>query len=419
MAVENLSGIFQIVSRILAASWWMLLPLIFFPIFLESWLMFIRFNFIIKIKWKLLEIKIPREILKTPKAMEQVFTTLYNMYDKKKFLDVWWKGEVQEWASFELTGSAGQIHFYMRVPEKYRNMAESAIYAQYPDVEIVEIDDYIDLVPSVLPNKIFNLFGANFVLARDSSYPIRTYEYFEERVKEKRLDPMAVVTEAMAKTEKDEMAWLQFLIRPVGDEWKEEGVKLAVKLFGRKESKERTFSENLVEFFANLIKAPFVHPVWSEEKNERSPGEINILTPGEKDAVAAIENKISKYGFETIIKFIYIDKADSFTMHNVPSILGAFRQFNTQNLNAFKIDSKTLTKTKAPFKARKLYIRKRRIFDAYRLRFFPIMRKKFSILNTEELATIFHFPTIFVEAPTLQRLESKRGEPPAELPIGE
>jgi len=135
--------------------------------------------------------------------------------------------------------------------------------------------------------------------------------------------------------------------------------------------------------------------------------------------VAAIENKISKYGFETIIKFIYIDKADSFTMHNVPSILGAFRQFNTQNLNAFKIDSKTLTKTKAPFKARKLYIRKRRIFDAYRLRFFPIMRKKFSILNTEELATIFHFPTIFVEAPTLQRLESKRGEPPAELPIGE
>ena len=138
------------------------------------------------------------------------------------------------------------------------------------------------------------------------------------------------------------------------------------------------------------------------------------MTSGEKDVVAAIENKISKLGFESVIRFVYIDKAASFTRSNISAVLGALRQFNTQNLNALKPDGLVTTKTKHPFKARKLYFRKRRIFDTYKLRLFP---KKFSILNIEELATVYHYPTIFVEAPTLKRLESRRGEPPAELPI--
>ncbi|MDP3052602.1 MAG: hypothetical protein Q8N22_01440 [bacterium] len=415
MAADNLNGILQIVFRILAASWWIVLPLVLLFIFLDFWLMTVRRGYMLKIKWKLLEIKIPREILKTPKAMEQVFAAAHAIYSgKMKFWDKWWKGKVDDWMSFELVGNAGKIHFYIRVAEPFRNLLESAIYAQYPDVEIVESEDYDGLLPSILPDKVYDVWGTNFILARENAYPIRTYPYFEEKVEEQRLDPIAAITETISKLKEDEMIWLQFLIRPTGDEWKKEGEKITDKLIGRKADKERTLLEELGEFFLNLIKAPAVHPVWSEENKESSPA--GPLTPGEKDVIKAVEEKISKLGFEAALRFVYIDKADAFTRSNVSAIQGALWQFNTQNLNAFKADGSVTTKADFPFKAQKIFYRKRRIFDGYKARSFP---KKFSIFNTEELATVYHFPTTSVEAPTLHRLESRRGEPPAELPIVE
>lgn len=421
MAADNLSGILQNVFYVLAATWWIVLPLVLLFIFLDFWLMFVRRTTILKIKWKLLEIKLPKEILKTPKAMELVFSSVHSIYSKIKFFDKWLKGKLQNWMTFELVGHAGGVHFYIRTPEEFRNLVESAIYAQYPDAEIIEAEDYVDLLPMVLPDKTYDLWGTNFILAKKDAYPIRTYEYFEERVKEKRLDPMAAITEAMSKAKSDEMAWLQLLVRPADDEWQKEGQGLINKLIGRKEDVERTIWGDLDEFLRNLIKAPVSHPTWTTGGSEGSPGDLNVLTPGERDVVAAMENKISKLGFESLIRFVYIDKAESFSRGNISAITGAFRQFNTQNLNAFKPDPGTTTKTKHPFKERKLYFRKRRMYDAYRLRFFPVALKdkKMPILNTEELATVYHFPTTFVEAPTLQRLESRRGEPPAELPLVE
>ena len=406
------------IFRILEVGWWLILPLFLLFVFLDFWLKMVRRVFILKIPWKLLEIKIPREILKTPKAMEQVFAAVHSIKTKIRFFDKWWKGKVQNWMSFELTGQAGGVHFYVRTPEEFRNLTESAIYAQYPDAEIIEVEDYVDLLPSVLPNKIYDLWGANYILAKEDAYPIRTYEYFEERVKEKRLDPMAAVTEALSKTKEDEMGWLQILVRPIDDDWKKEGEKLIGKLTGRKSARDRTLLEDLEEFIINLIKAPFTPPVWSDGE-EGSKGEVGSLTPGEKDVVAAMENKISKLGFEAIVRFVYIDKAASFSRDNVAAVTGALQQFNTQNLNAFKSHPTTATKTFQPFKEHKLYYRKRKIFDDYRLRKFPspLKLKKIPILNTEELATIYHPPTTFVEAPTLRRLESRRGEPPAGLPI--
>lgn len=395
------------------------MPLFFLFIFLDFWLMNVRREYISKIKWKLLEIKIPREILKSPKAMEIVFAALHSIQSGIKFFDKWIKGQVPGWMTFEMTGHAGGVHFYVRIPEQFRNLVESAIYSQYPNTEIIEVEDYVDLPPSILPNKIYDVWGTNLILAKKDAYPIQTYEYFEEKMKEKRLDPTATLIEALSKNNKDEMSWLQILIRPVDDKWKKEAQKEINKLIGREEGIGRTAWGELEEFFRNLIKAPIIHPTWSDGKTEDSGGGLSALTAGEKDIVAAIENKISKLGFETLVRFVYIDKADSFTRGNISAVTGAFKQFNTQHLNAFKADSHTAIKASQPFKERKLYLLKRRIYDSYRLRFFPVFFKvkKMPILNTEELATIYHFPTTFVEAPTLQRLDSRRGEPPAELPL--
>jgi hypothetical protein len=142
-----------------------------------------------------------------------------------------------------------------------------------------------------------------------------------------------------------------------------------------------------------------------------------FMTEGEKEVIKAIEQKISKLGFETNIRFIYIDRRDSFTRANVSAITGAFRQFNTQNLNGFRPDISTLPKITsrfAFFKALREEMRKRALFSNYRSR---IMNPKVSVLNIEELATIYHPPIVAVAAPMLRRIESRKGEPPPTLPI--
>src|SRR3990167_1043110 len=62
------------------------------------WLIRIRKKFIDKMEWVILEVKIPKENLKSPKAMEQVFASLHGSYSfSLKWIDKWWYGKVEDW----------------------------------------------------------------------------------------------------------------------------------------------------------------------------------------------------------------------------------------------------------------------------------------------------------------------------------
>lgn len=419
MPLEIINGIYQSLLQVLSVSWWFVLPLTFFFIFWDLWVIYVQLEYAKRIPWVLLEIKVPREILKTPKAMEQIFAVVHATYTfGLKFWEKYWEGKLETWMSFELVGYAGGVYFFIRTPANYRNLVESAVYSQYPDAEITEREDYVDLLPSVLPNKMYDLWGTDLILAREDAYPIRTHPFFEETVEEKRLDPLAAVTEAMSRLKEGEMIWLQLLIRPTDDRWKKKAEALIAKLIGKKAPRK---PPGLIEwiglFMTNFLVAFRGEPKWPFAEEAKKEGPVNLvqfMTPGEKDVLQAIEEKVSKLGFESALRFVYIDKRESFTRANVAAVMGAFRQFNTQNLNSFRANPATITITKHPFKGRKLHAKKRRLFDMYRLRMFP---RKFSVLNIEELATIYHFPTMFVEAPMLRRVESKKGEPPLTLPV--
>lgn len=425
-------GIVNSIWEVWKAGWWLFLPLFLFPIWQDFWVWGLnrlwKLNKVFK-KSVLLEIKVPRNIEKTPKAMENVFGMLHGIRYKGNpgFEDIYFKGEALRWFTCELVGYAGEVHFYIHCESQFRNLVESAIYSEYPDIEITEVEDYIKHMPDVLPNDIYNLEGWDFVLAEPNPYPIKTYEFFEANVPEQRLDPVASITEVMSRLKAGEAIWLQYLIRPVGDKWKAEGEKIRDAMMKREEKKEKSgllgsMIEGLWNFSKNLSVAVIKHPEWpGQEKKEREFKITEFLSPGEREDVEAIENKISKLGFETAIRFIYIDRRDSFTHQNIASVIGAFRQFNTQNLNAFKKLSGTdtyVTSRKLTYKRimrnRRIDFRRRILYDIYKKRWFP---PKFSILNTEELATIFHFPILTVKAPLLRRLETRKGEPPAGLPV--
>ncbi len=404
--------------------WWVVIPLALFFAFSRAWLFYKEERFKNDIKWVLLELTAPREVPQTAKAMEQVFATVHGMYSfGVSFYKKWFKGVVEQWASFEVAGRAGAVHFYIRIPEGYRDMIESVVYAHYPDVEISLVpdeDDYVRSFPADLPNEEYTLFGSELALVREDGYPLRTYPEFEEREEERRVDPIGAITEVMSRLERSEAAWIQILIRPTGTEWTKKAQEVIDIVLGKKKpEKKMKFSEwagkqgqNVGEFGQNLLKAPFVVPEWGggkEEKKEEKGG----LTEGNKRIIEAVEHKMSKIGFEGGIRFVYIDRKDAFTGSNSTALMGVFRQFSTLNLNALGVNKETMTTAKQPFKNLKTDRKRRKLYAHYRARDFV---RKFNIYNAEELATLFHFPITGVKSPMLQRIEARKSSPPADLP---
>lgn len=404
----------------MAATWWFILPVALFLVFQALWLFYIQSLYGKSISWMLLEVKIAKNIETTPKAMETVFASISAIdVHGITFFEKWWKGEVQNKISFELVGYAGGVYFYVYTPVNFRNLVEASIYAQYPDAEIKPAEDYTKLMPASLPNATYDLYGVDLVLVRDEAYPILMYEHFEDKEDERRLDPIAGLMEAMSKLKAGEMMWIQMILEPAPEDWKKNGELVVQKLLGLELTKKPGIFSYILEALNNIVSSisfstdPATPPVRELARDPVS--KINSMTKGQKDVVEAIEHKLSKLGFKTTIRFIYIDEREHFSRVNVAAVSGAYSQFSTMHLNGFKPHKPTMTKAKGLFKQSRLLKKKANLFMFYKTREFS---EKTYVLNIEELATIYHFPAMFVGAPKLQRIEAKKSEPPANLPIG-
>jgi len=432
-----MSLLLGIIIKILSLTWWFILPIVLFIVFWKLWVLFIREKYVRGIKWSLFEVKIPKEILKTPKAMEQIFSQIYggSYAYGFKWLDEYWDGKIEKWLSFEMVGRAGSIHFFIYAPSGYKNLLRSSIYSQYPDAEISEAEDYMKDYPEILPNQTYDLWGAEFKLAKAAPYPIRVYSFFEENQEEKRIDPLSAIFEAMSQLKADETIILQSIICPTsglnGDDWVKEGKEIIENIADKTKAKAKSTKQNsATEFLKNLVMAPAEAPTWGEPKTETKDTPSKSLRPDERDVIESVAGKISKSGFRTNIRFLFIDKKDSFSSANIAAVTGAFNQFNTQDLNAFKLTNKTgvsnsfLMRIFPDWKKKKAFVKKRKIYDACRRRQLFLNPYEFdirnlSLLNIEELATIYHYPitTATFEAPTIRRVTAKTGGAPAGLPI--
>jgi len=372
-----------------------------------------------------LEVKVPQQVLRPLRAMENVFNAIWGTYDppsnwKPKHFD----GKSILGASYELAGIDGVPHFFIRLPSSNRKLIESAIYSQYPEVEITEVPDYTKNVPANVPNKDWDIWGCDFMPLKSSVYPLKTYEqFFEEspqtNKEEKRIDPLSSFFETISRMEKGEQIWIQLIAAPIGVkeiDYAKAGRKEADKLSKRP---EKPVQKPLLYDFWNLL----IHGIPpSQPKEEESflPPEMK-LTSGERDVVSAIERKATKICYNTVIRYLYAANRKVFFGAAKGYGVSFFAQFSTQDLNGLKPWKKTITKIHAPdlFTARRLYLRKRDLFDKYVRRdsAFEPYAGGTTLLSTEELATMFHFPGIEV-APTLalKRIETKKGAPPAELP---
>ncbi len=412
-------------TEFILTLWWIPIAIAIIWVARNIWLIFKIADYIEAIEWVTLEVRIPKDNLKTIKAMEQVFASLHGTYSYGiKRWDRYFKGKVEDWMSLEIAGFSHGVHFYIRCPTKYRKLVETAFFSQYPDAEIEEAEDYTGLLPANLPNNDFDIFGTDFVLARDNAYPIKTYPAFEHPVvEEQSLDPIATIAEVMSNLKNNELIWLQLLVRPTGNEWTKTAKALIDRLTGK--GKGGGFFDSIIEFVRNLLMAPLELPVWGGGDKPVAPAER--LTPGKQDIIKAIEAKLGKLHFEALLRFIYIDKKDEFTDENITAVMGSIRQFAALEMNSFRPNLKTMTIPRAVgklFRKERLSRRKQLLYWHYLNRDMPQLSPfrfplKFqaSIFCTEELATVYHPPLSVVTPTKLKVLESRKGGAPVNLPV--
>lgn len=444
--------IFSYFWQLIKVWWWIPLPFLLWKPFLYFWLWW-RNEIWIATSYKpiLLEIKIPKEILKPIRAMENVITALHGIiYQPPDWWEKWIDGQFQTSLSFDIVSIGGQIHFYIRVHSPYRQAVEAAIYSQYPKAEIQEVDDYIRNVPPDIPNKEWNLWATDYLLARPNPYPIKTYPKFEaeqEKEPERIVDPIANLLEGLSKIKPDEQFWIQIRATPLAQpgqnpayaHFLKEGEEIRDKIAKRPAKvKPKPMIKEAAEI---LIPTPpevaqiLISGKPAEKSTQKPKGELLVapeltMTPGEKEIVTAIENKLSKPVFACGIRFIYLGKRESFFTPNIRLIFNFFQCYNTANMNALYPWGNALTKIKKSWflplnliRDRRDYLRRRILFRQYCNRvnyLFPRIGgdKGIFILNTEELASLFHFPSWRVApAPGLARLEEKKEAPPPGLPV--
>lgn len=123
-----------------------------------------------------------------------------------------------------------------------------------------------------------------------------------------------------------------------------------------------------------------------------------------------------KLAFNTGIRFFYVAPRDMFQKTRSSEIMAGFKQFNTMHLNGFKGNS-----DRAPKEGK--YFFKKRVERYRKIKFYEDFKKRKKspmqtfTFNTEELATIYHFPGTGVTAPSMPRVGATKGQPPTNLPI--
>ena len=410
---------------------WLVIYLFFVWVATLYWLDFRKKAFHAKREFVLLAIDVPVDNEQSPKAVENIFSQFTAILTGPSFLEKYIDGKHQEWISLEIVSIDGYVQFLIRINEKLRDVVEIAVYAQYPDCEITEIEDYVNNVPQEYPDPNYKLFGAEMLLGKDTAYPIKTYIEFEHSLSQELKDPMAALLETLGMLKPGEQTWLQICITPVLDKvWvKKYSTKLINKLLGKKEPPEKS------KLWVRILLFPLrgiakIIDMFSGGggggKDSSGGGDSEILkspmlalTPGERDVVEAVERKASKMGFLTKFRLVYVGKKEVFHKpRGFASVFGAIRQFSTQNLNFFMPDMSTLTDWDYFFKQREINNRRNYLMSKY------VNRKNWSgsngygfILNTEELASLYHFPMSTVKTPLLKRTMGKKTEPPIGLPV--
>ncbi|MFA6105314.1 MAG: hypothetical protein WC725_01795 [Patescibacteria group bacterium] len=377
-------------------------------------------------KYAVLAVDVPPLFVQTPKAVEQIFAHLTGSLIHSNIEDKFIVGRKQKNFSIEIISIEGYIQFLIRTEVEFRDLVEASIYAQYPEAEITEVEDYVINLPDKFPDENYDVMGVEYKLAKADAYPIRTYPEFEYSLSKDAVfsDPMAAILENFTRLGHGENLWAQIILEPVDSSWKEKAIALAKELMTGGGGHGHGGGNPVLNFINGFLTqlGKDVHSAlitWEFDVahgDDHAKDEKVVLEPGTKKAVEAIEDKLSKIGFKTKLRVLYGARKEVFNpSHCLDGFTGAMNQFHMQNHNA--IVPAGATHAHYDSSHVKSNVMKTSFMKAYRDRKMKWGKTDGYVLNIEELATLWHFPLPFVKTPLLHKAGAKRSEPPSGLPV--
>jgi len=367
----------------LLLQWYIWIPIVLILAYF-TWRNYRQVEVIKDIESDLLILEIPKANDKSELAAEQLFASLHGILRDKNELTL--NNGIQEHLSFEIASVNGQIRFYAWVPRTLRSFVEGQIYSQYPSVQIRKAEAEEDYITHETQHSV--VYSSEITLTDSEMLPVKTFQNFE-------VDPLAGITGALAKLESTgEEVWIQILARPIADEWHKASSRWIKDV---KNGKKPLSLNNLnLQWLGELLKALWQPPEAGKVGATVAPKEVSER---DKTRIAEAEKKATKLGYKVKIRLVYLGESNANARLRMQAIVGTFKQFNSTNLNGFKMSGASFAKED---------------LSGYRARSFG---SGGFILNIEELASVFHLPHTNVETPNVVWASSKTAEPPSKLPI--
>jgi len=304
-------------------------------------------------------------------VMEQLYSSFSNIHSKgwNKFI----YGEPYISLEMAVHHVGEEIFFYIAVPTAYEQIFEKQVHGFFPNAEVEKVKDYNIFNPDGVS------IGAYVKLYTNPMLPFKTYQNLQA-------DPLSEIATSLSKLDKEgEGAAIQILMKP---SHKNEVRSLAQKV-ARNMQGGLSF-EKALSFARNpKIKIP------------ESELQSRVVTPFEEEVIGGIQSKATKPVFDTNIRIVVSAGSEMKAKQLLADIEGSLVQFTAQEMNSLKVvnvTSRALDKLLFNFSFR--------LFD----------ESHSTLLSSEEVTSLYHFPLAFTLAPRIKFLKAKASEPPTNLP---
>lgn len=279
--------------------------------------------------------------------------------------------------SFEIIGTKGFVHFYAAVPVTLVEVVKQAVVSAYPSARLEEVAEHNIFSPV---GKLSGTMGGELTLKENYAYPIATYQDLKR-------DAMQSLLNSLASLDKEDGVGIQIMMRPTSFDWRKNAAAVASKKRKGKGGSVTAFGL-LKEFITAFTKPP-------EEKDGK--GDLSGI---DQSLVEAIENKTKYPGYEVLIRIVASSNISQRSQAIMNNIVASFALYDAPGKNGFKF---------TPAKDIERFV------TAYIMRFFP-QDNTSNILNSVELATLFHFPDQSnIPTTQLERQGSKQVDGPRNI----
>ncbi len=325
--------------------------------------------------------KTEQSIKEAISVAETLFSTIGGMKAERGFR-AFWLGR-RDVLSLEIVAHHDLISFYVIVPKTIKQYIEQQIHAQYPSAEVLETEDYNMFYPN------YHVTGSYLCLTKSYIFPIKTYKNIGS-------DTLEAVINSLSKIKGQDGASIQIVIKSATKEWHKRGIRVAQAMHQGKRigeamsSADSSIFSHIYNFMADNLSKPL------KTKDELGKEQYK-MTQAETDMLKGIEEKTSKAGVDANIRLIVSAENKTLAEQYLQNMEHAFTQFNLYEYgNTFRSVKSMFGQTE--------------LITEFIYRHFNEKRK--ILLNSEELASIYHFPLPMDQTPKIRWLTAKKYSAP-------